>query len=354
MPLFRLTTYWQRIRPFVTSVDWWLNALSAALLACIVFGSLLGRCYFLELFSHFWIQYGLATGLLSAVGIVRWGMRQPPYWILFVGPSVVLLWFAPTTNGIWWVPGDEPGPVTSSVADVRVYQANVLYSRHEHETTVAQLRSCQPDLFVLQEMTPASIRFVTAQLQAELPYWFACWSKKNCWTLVGSRTPIRANEQLARTRQIIVITTQVRRRPMSLITVHPRVPLLPSWFRQRNAQLAEVARLTRHNTLPTVLIGDFNISVFSPIYTNLFGPSSAGVSRKTATLTSGRQQLTQPTWPNFLPSWLMIPIDHAFVNSSFQVSQFQTVDQSGSDHRALVVDLRLRQTSSQSRRLTNS
>lgn len=337
---FKATFRWQRLRPYLRSTDWWIQALSAGLCSCLVFGSLLGRLYFFELFSHFQIHYWLVLIGLILASLLRWIIARSliPTWFLL--PSLGLLLLSPNTNGRKWLPGDYDEAVLPPAGEVRVYHANVLVNRSEHKTTLAQLRSHQPDLFVLQEMTPTSIRLVMSQLQTEFPHWFACWSKKTCWTLVGSRTPLRTNPSLARTRQIIVVTTQVRGRSMSLITVHPRVPLLPSWFRQRNAQLTKAAHLTRMNSVPTVLIGDFNISVFSPVYTAIFDSSAKGRYAQRPTLQSGRQRLTQPTWPGFLPSLLMLPIDHAFVNSGFAFRQFRTLGQTGSDHRALVVDLR--------------
>ena len=89
-----------------------------------------------------------------------------------------------------------------------------------------------------------------------------------------------------------------------------------------------------------MLIGDFNISVFSPLYDDIFRPfNPAGNGKPTQILRPARRFLTQPTWPIFFPS-LMIPIDHAFVNGGFRPVRFQTLDHPGSDHRAVVVDLR--------------
>lgn len=342
MVLSRLTGCWLPLQRYLTSANWWIRFTSIGLLACIASGTLLGRFYFFELFSHFQMQYWyLLAGLILLIA----GRNQDRYYKLkqtgFVVPSLVLLWISPSTDGFQWLPGSYARPLFPARGDVRIYHANVLIDRSEYKTTVASLRRERPDLYVLQEMTPASIRLVTGQLRTEFPHWFACWSKKTCWTLVGSRTPVRTDRALAKARQIIAVTTQVRGRTMSLITVHPRVPLLPSWFRQRNAQLAEVTRRTRYNPLPTVLIGDFNISVFSPIYTDLFRPPLNKVSTgRSGLLESGRRRLTQPTWPDFLPAFLMIPIDHAFVNNGFSFDQFRPFSQSGSDHRAVVADLR--------------
>ncbi|GAB3509266.1 hypothetical protein GCM10027341_46060 [Spirosoma knui] len=297
-------------------------------------GRILGRFYFFELFSHFQIQYvWLAYALMMLQLLYR-----PVYTRRFES-GLVLIPFALLGavlyfNDSRWAPGEQNVIATNSPSDVRVFHANVLYTRDTYDTTIALIRQQRPDLYVLQEMTPQSIRQVTATLRHEFPYWFACWSKGPCWVLAGSRTPIRVDQALAKKWRIISLETQVQGREVALLTVHPRTPVLPSWFRERNAQLRYAADATRQKSMPTVLIGDFNISVFSPVYQDVFESPTQPV-----TLQSARKVRTQPTWPQFFPP-MMIPIDHAFVNVGFYPQVLRTLNNPGSDHKALVVDLR--------------
>lgn len=247
---------------------------------------------------------------------------------------VSLLLITAYINQTDWIPGDYNEPIPAPQGDVRVLHANVLYSREEYNSTVAMVKQQNPDLYVLQEMTPDPIRFVTSQLRKEYPYWFACRSKQQVWTLVGSRTAFRVEKALALDQHIISMVTRIRGRNMTLVTVHPHTPVIPSWFRERNAQLTRVAHETQTNTRPTVLIGDFNISPFSPLYKTIFQSEKHSKGE----LVAARNKKTQPTWPRFCPP-MMIPIDHAFVNAGFKPQLFRTLDQTGSDHRAIVVDL---------------
>ncbi|MCK8490460.1 endonuclease/exonuclease/phosphatase family protein [Spirosoma sp. RP8] len=321
----------------------WLAFLSVSLFACSLIGHVFGRYYFLELFSHFavqyqWLSYGF-LGLWAIYGLVYRKMAT----LFLPGLSVALLVSTIYINQTPWVVGDYDTPIQAPTGDVRLFHANVLYAREEYVTTVAMLRQYRSDLFVLQEMTPATIRLVTDKVKNEFPYWFACYSKGGVWTLVGSRTRFQVDQALARRLRIISLTTQVRGRKVTLLTVHPRTPLVPTWFRERNKQLAYAARKARTNATPTVLIGDFNISIFSPIYKDIFRPADASSNRTTSNgqLTAARRVKTQPTWPSFFPL-IKIPIDHAFVNNGFTPLLFRTIDQSGSDHRAVVVDLKIR------------
>ena len=310
----------------------------------------LGRFYPFELFTHFRVQYHYLGWALLVIWVgYRLGQRRKLHWIN------LLLFFHFVLNGLGggyalnkWSVGELPIPFSERFSHIRVFHANVLYTRADYVAPVALIRQTKPDLYVLQEMTPASIRHVTGHLKTDFPYWFACWSKGPCWILVGSRTPLVVDKQLVTQKRIIVATTRVqtssmiRSQLMRLVTVHPRTPVLPSWFAERNDQLAIAAHKTRYNPLPTLLIGDFNISIFSPIYERIFDRfkiTPDGTPRgKLRVLDPCRRDYTQPTWPRFLPP-MMIPIDHAFVNNGLRPVRFQTLDLPQSDHRAVVADV---------------
>ena len=333
------------MRPQFRRVEFWLiTGMIGLILIQVPINIALGRFYPFELFTHFQVQYnyiGWAL-LVSWVGY-RLGRQRKLHWLN------LLLFYHFVLNGVGggyalshWRSGEPAVSVIKNYADIRVFHANVLYTRTDYIAPITLIQQQKPDLYVLQEMTPASIRHVTGHLKTEYPYWFACWSKGPCWILVGSRTPFRVDEPLARQKRIIALSSRVRGRAMALVTVHPRTPILPSWFAERNEQLAVAAHKTRYNPLPTLLIGDFNVSIFSPIYNRVFDrfkitPDGTRTGKIWA-LDPCRRDFTQPTWPRFFPP-LMIPIDHAFVNNGFRPVRFHTLDLPQSDHRAVVADV---------------
>ncbi|WP_345269027.1 endonuclease/exonuclease/phosphatase family protein [Nibrella viscosa] len=308
-----------RRRPAYKSVFFWAKAATLALLAVSLL-ALLGRWFFLfELFSHFVVQYLL----VSAVLVLYWLIR-PHYLVL---PAIgCFLWHGVQVYP--WVSGRQPA--AAAPADVRVLHANVLFSRHNYQPIRQLIERENPDVFVLQEMTPAGIQAMQS-LATRYPYRVSIWSKGPCYLLVGSKTPFVADQASARQQRVIHIQTRVKGQPVSLITVHPRTPVIPSWFRERNRQLAYVSQLARQQTKPTVLLGDFNVTMWSPVYKDYLDMPE---------LTACRQGFgRQPTWPAFFPP-AYLPLDHAFVNSGFQTTRFRTLAVPESDHKALVADLR--------------
>lgn len=300
-------------------VNRWLRWATWALVAASLMGRLGEYLFIFELFSHFAVQYCVVAALLATYWLFSGS------WLVRISVGCLIL------NGFLvnpWLLADPPAVVESS-RDLRVLHANVLYTNTDMQRTIRLIRENQPDLFVLQEMTPPTIRAL-APLRDTYPFQYEIWSKGPCHILVGSRTPFSVDKQSVQTQQVIHLHTTVRGRDMALITVHPRTPVLPSWFRERNQQLAFVADQIRRERRPTLLIGDFNISVFSPVYKRIFDNPDMAACRKGFGI--------GPTWPRFLPP-AMIPIDQAFVNEGFRTVRFQPIEQPGSDHKAVVVDL---------------
>lgn len=307
-----------------------LPAITYLLALLPVLKRLWGNSFFLfELFTHFPLQLAVVSGMAAGY----WAGRKRPLLCLLglgsLASHALAVYFAIYQPVEPSVPKDHP-------ADLRVYHANVLYTRDDYRPIIDTIRHLKPDFFVLQEMTPEGVRAVSA-LRREYPYQDSVWAKGPCYILVGSRTPFTVDSAARRNYRAIALTSTVRGRVVSLVTVHPRTPLLPSWFRERNRQLQFVGEWIRRSKLPTVLIGDFNISPFSPVFDRTLGNSSR--------LRACRRGFGYtPTWPRFLPL-LFIPIDHAFTNFDFRTSNFRPLTTPGSDHRAVCVDLVYRQNS---------
>ena len=303
----------------------YLRFATTCLVLATVLGQLAGGYFFLfELLSHFSVQYAVVG--IALAGWLAW--RQQWVWAVLalacVGWHMALI--------LPWLLAKKPA-VANQKSDLRILHANVLFTRSDLSKTVRFVQQQQADVVVLQEVTVAHIPPVWAALRGEFPYRDTIRSKGPCHMLVLSRTPFVA-DLAARSLKVIHLSTTVRGHSFDLYTVHPRTPIWYPWFRERNNQLAFVAAgLTRSNR-PAVLTGDFNISVFSPVYRLLFAEKTS--------ITACRLGFgLQPTWPRFLPP-AYLPIDHAFTNGGFITTRFTTLAQPGSDHKAVLVDLQFR------------
>jgi endonuclease/exonuclease/phosphatase (EEP) superfamily protein YafD len=176
-----------------------------------------------------------------------------------------------------------------------------------------------------------------AGLDREYPYHYATQGVgprgMNLWSRLPLKDvgvlPIGVRQEPA--IQATLIAPQGR--PLRLFGVHATWPMAPMSAYRRNEQFELLARQARATTgLPLVIVGDFNVTPFSPYFKRL--------------LADGRLRSAAdgfgwvPTWPSFfLPAG--IQIDHALVNAAVTVQSFRAGAPDGSDHRPIVVDLLL-------------
>ncbi len=117
---------------------------------------------------------------------------------------------------------------------------------------------------------------------------------------------------------------------MRIFAVHTTWPMAPASAGRRNQQLELLAERARPVTLPLVVMGDMNITPFSPYFQQLLTDGG---------LRSAAEGFGwQASWPSFFPL-AGIQIDHALVNSRVAVEHFTRGAATGSDHLPIVADL---------------
>ncbi|MEM9692757.1 MAG: endonuclease/exonuclease/phosphatase family protein [Myxococcota bacterium] len=119
-------------------------------------------------------------------------------------------------------------------------------------------------------------------------------------------------------------------RSWSLLGVHPLPPLGAEMSRRRNRSLKRIADWVSQQRGPYVVIGDLNLTPFSPHFDDLL---AAGLRN------SQRGFGYAGTWPADLPSLLRIPIDHALVGDGVVVVDRRVGPSLGSDHLALAIEV---------------
>ena len=118
----------------------------------------------------------------------------------------------------------------------------------------------------------------------------------------------------------------------TLINVHLRAPMRPRLAAQRNRQLGLLAELRATLEGPLVVAGDFNVTPFSPYFSDLLAATGLRDARA--------ERGFSTSWPTFLPL-LGIPIDHCLVTDDFAVVDLRRLPAFGSDHYPVLAQLRL-------------
>lgn len=279
--------------------------------------------HYVELFSHFRLQYLFASLFLLIVFAIR---RQALHSLLFalvlaLNASYVLPWYA----------ADAPA---SGSARLTILYANVLSRNRDHDRLLALINREQPDIIVLQEISAhwlAALRSIAAQY----PHSYAVPRQDNFGTGIWSRSPLLTATRIDSPPlgyPSILATIRVDGAAVTLITTHPMIPVGGDNFAARNRQLESIEAIVATADGHVILIGDLNASIWDRYYRSF--------EEATGLRNARRGHGVLPTWPTFMPL-AMIPIDHVLVSEQVGIADVRTGPRFGSDHLPLLVTVTL-------------
>ncbi len=309
----------------------WIVVDLGSLMVCIAtLAGFLGRSsWFLDLFSHFRLQYLLLLSVATALFIL--GERYPQALVsgLFAGLNLFLI--AP----LFFKRGDgKPAHPANPRGTYRVMLVNVLQVNDAFGTVRHQIRSTEPDFLVLIEVNRTWIDQLKPALK-DYPFKQMPLREDNYGIALFSRFPMRSSEVRhfgsARVPSIVA-TLQLQGRPVTIIATHPPPPKTKRQSNLRNNQMEEVAEFVRSQAGEILLVGDLNMTSWSPHFKNLIRLSGLRDSRQGFGL--------QKTWPTNR-RLLMIPIDHILVSGGVIVQSRRTGQFNGSDHYPVIMDFTL-------------
>ncbi|MEJ0036325.1 MAG: endonuclease/exonuclease/phosphatase family protein [Gammaproteobacteria bacterium] len=318
----------QAVRRGILSVG---VVLTSTLLAATLCAA--GARYFwlFDLAVHFRVQYA-AMGLFGFVVLL---IARAPAWALLA--LVVASW-----NAMYAAPALVTHPMTlprvageAATGDpvrLRVASINVLYTNEQYSRVVEFVQRERPDAVAMLEMT-ARWRQALASLDKIYPHRYQTMGVGGRGMTFWTRLPMKDVSVLpigVRQEPAIQATVEVQGREVRIFAVHTTWPLAPASAARRNQQLELLAERARAVTLPLVVMGDMNITAFSPHFQQLLVDGG---------LRSAAEGFGwQASWPSFLPP-AGIQIDHALVNSRVAVEHFTRGAATGSDHLPIVADL---------------
>jgi endonuclease/exonuclease/phosphatase (EEP) superfamily protein YafD len=122
---------------------------------------------------------------------------------------------------------------------------------------------------------------------------------------------------------------KLKEKVFTLFGVHLTSPVGKYRTNVRNKQLASLAEEIQKNNQPTVVVGDFNITPWSPYFEEFIQKARLRNTRKGIGV--------YPTWLTEFPP-LAIPIDHGLTSSGIKVSSFSLGTNFDSDHLPIILD----------------
>jgi endonuclease/exonuclease/phosphatase (EEP) superfamily protein YafD len=279
---------------------------------------------FFELISHFKLQYllvGISTLIFFALA------RSKKIWLLvsafciIINLAEIVPWYFPAPA----FAGSNPGQ------HLRILHSNVLTGNRRYADVISLVKAEQPDIAVFVEVSTTWAREL-AVLSEIFPYSCRQQESEAFGSVIYSKLPLENAEVQAFSKQRRSLSADVKfqGKTISMLLVHPSVPIKQHSFIDRNQQLAAIGEYAAQVKNPLVVVGDFNTTMWSPFYKNMVNTGKLRNAR------SGFGLL--PTWPTFMPL-VYIPIDHVLVSKEIGVLKIRTGRNVGSDHLPLITDL---------------
>jgi len=290
--------------------------------------SLFGAQYWgAELFTHFRLYYVMVQALLALIFlhgghrvlmVLTMAFAVPNIWV--VGPYV-----APIVASL-----AAPANVASGTSGVDIVALNVNYRNDDYARVADYLRDRDPDIIVIAEFT-AAWRDGLAHLRESHPYQLSKLRPDQWGLAIFSRVPLVDPEliELAQTDAVHArFVVAVGTRKLEVFAVHLFSPTSPARARDRNVQLEDLATRVKDSRHQPLVVGDMNLTPFSPYFRRLLDQSGLQDAR--------RGEGFHVTWPaSALPIW--IPIDHALVGPQVTGVQVDAGPDVGSDHLPLQI-----------------
>ena len=323
-------------RSWVATVLAWLLLLGIVGLTTIsLLTSRYGWKIYLEIFSHFQLQYFI----LSFLGLIALALTRCPRPFLLGLLCTALLG---TQLATWYWP---PRFILSrGNSNFRILIANVNTQNQQYEEVFTFARETNPDLALFMEVDETWVNQLN-RLSSELPYSSHRANPYNLGLALYSRY-VLGNTQLQffgdDGNPSITGNITVNGKTYAFVGTHPLPPAKFSFFHARNRQLDQIGQYLQTIEKPQILMGDLNLTMWSPYYKRLIGQTGLKNARKGfGILPSWPTQGTYSQMPDWAPLLFSIPIDHCLLTPDIEVVNVRVGPNLGSDHRPVMIDLRL-------------
>ncbi len=231
----------------------------------------------------------------------------------------------------------QAGPHVANATELSVLAANVLVGRADTGALATLLERERPDLVSLPEAGP-DYRDKLLPLVAALGY--RAWASTAPGTSDGEGVVLLAAARMGaltvhsgrEMRHRYLRATGGALGERSFYAVHPEAPMGPvrtAWWR---SDLAHVARWYAESP-GSIVAGDFNATADNAAF--------RAVLRRCRSAADGTGRGLVGTFPATAPWWCGIQIDHVLVPTAATTTRFAVFPIPGSDHRAVLAEIRL-------------
>ncbi|MEQ1827413.1 MAG: endonuclease/exonuclease/phosphatase family protein [Pirellula sp.] len=279
---------------------------------------------------HTWVALSVAL-LFSVLGLrFRIGESRLRWWHRFIMVLPPWLYFTWVTLPWTTLPLE---PNHADVPGLKIFAWNIWVMNQSPDEVLKSIRESDADIVAIVELTHHNAELLKVlETEYPYPYWLPDYTGRGMAML--SRIPgTRFRSFDLADQGMPVIEADVpetdEHSSYRVIAVHTRSPDLHQKTLDRNLQLNALADWANQSNKPGIIIGDLNITPWSPPFARLMNRANLEDSR------TYRGHFA--SWPTDLKDFA-IPIDHALVTKGTKVLYRGVGDSApDSDHRPITV-----------------
>ncbi len=288
----------------------------------------------------FWLSE-LAASLRVQLIIVAVGLLIPAVFTRCVRLAAVLV-ICVALQMPWMVPAVPVAAVCSAdrESDLSITAANIWIGNTDYDAITDALERSDSDVLAVFEVGPPLLDHLQRGPGQQYGYMAARPGPGPFGVALLARRPLTDVRAFGDNRSggSLLATVRIGDRLCRIAAVHPISPMSPRRFRDRQKHLHQIVRhLTQwrreHEEGAVVMIGDFNLTPWSPNFCDLVRASGL----KHVVVDSGYE----PTWQPVPGLLFGLVIDHCLVSDDLTVVASRIGPAFGSDHRPLSVELSL-------------
>jgi endonuclease/exonuclease/phosphatase (EEP) superfamily protein YafD len=280
----------------------------------------------------------LQLAILYLVAIALLYVLAPRGWSRFIIACALVLCLAYQLSWIYaYLPiapiQTQRATTTSRQHALRIMVANILMTNRSAEKFLQVVNQAEPDLLIVDEPDAwwaEQLRGLDAVFSHQTKY-----PLENTYGMIFlSRLPVMRSEvKFVVEDDVPSIHSLIHLRsgqPVEMISLHPRPPQPNVDTEARDAELVLVGREVRKSSYPSIIAGDMNDVGWS---------HTSELFQKVSGLLDPRRG--RGLYPTFHAKYLFLryPLDHLFHSEEFRLVSMRVLDDVGSDHFPILVEL---------------
>lgn len=281
------------------------------------------------------VYFGVFAFILKRAISLSWreAVKPSKTSLTLVGLALILNMYALAVGNLGRIYAQQHQGLVG--VNLKIGSFNKLINNDNYDQPVNFFKVNKADVVVIQEVSETEFTDIGQRLGVSYGYLSDCdCSAADTEVGILSRFPIEQadvafNSEIGAIVSAIITKGEERIR---VFGVHLSPPYHNSWYQNRNEMFDRLEQLSKSETLPVLIAGDFN--------TTMYSPSLRSFSNEIKDVAKNAIDAGWPkcTWSYFSDA-LCLRLDYIFISNQYDLDSFVIGQSGGSDHQPILASI---------------